>query len=182
MTVEAPIGEAPRLEEPVLFEAVSVPPRSWTPRGFLVLALLLGSAAAALCVVFFLLGAWPILGFVGIEIPLVLALMALHHRRSGRVSEILSLTADRLRVRRTDAWGRREEFLLQPYWTRVELHSHPGSSGQLRLLSRGRGIEIGRCLSGEDKRDLARALETALHRYREPRFDNPQFLDSRFRN
>lgn len=171
---DAPLGGTPLREEPVLFEAVSVPPRSWTPRGFLVLALLLGSAATAACVVFFRLGAWPILGFMGAEIPLVLGLMVLHHRRSGRVSEVLSLTADRLRVRRTDARGRREEFLFQPYWTRVELRSHPGSSGQLRLLCRDRGVEIGRCLSGEDKRDLARALETALCRCREPRFDNPQ--------
>jgi hypothetical protein len=34
--------------------------------------------------------------------------------------------------------------------------------------------EVGRCLGEAEKRDLAAALDAALHRWRNPRFDNPQ--------
>jgi hypothetical protein len=33
---------------------------------------------------------------------------------------------------------------------------------------------VGSCLGAAEKRELAAALEDALHRWRNPRFDNPQ--------
>ncbi len=161
-------------EDVLLFEATSAPQRSWTGRGFLVLALLLGAAGGATATLMIVLGAWPALGFIGLEVPAVLALVAVHHRRSGRASEVVSLSDGALRVRRTDGCGRREDASLEPYWTRVDLREDPGNSGLLRLTCRGRAVEVGVWLSGGEKRDLAAALEAALRRYREPRFDNPQ--------
>ncbi|UFN48682.1 DUF2244 domain-containing protein [Roseomonas sp. OT10] len=173
MPVDATTEEAASFE-PVLFEAICVPQRSWTPRGFAILSGLLLGASGSAATVFALLGAWPVLGFLGLEVPLVLALVALHHRRSGRVSEVLRLSGGRLRISRTDPRGRREEASLEPYWTRVELREQGGTAGRLRLTCRGRAIEVGRCLSQPEKQDLAQALVAALRLYREPRFHNPQ--------
>ncbi|WP_377046479.1 DUF2244 domain-containing protein [Roseomonas elaeocarpi] len=160
--------------EPVLFDAVTMPQRSGTPRGFAVLSGLLLTASGTTATVFFLMGAWPILGFMGLEIPLVLVLIALHHHRAGRASERVSLREDSLRIHRTDPGGRHESFELQPYWTRVDLREDPATAGTLRLRCRGRSVEVGRWLAQEEKRDFARALGDALRRYREPRFNNPQ--------
>jgi uncharacterized membrane protein len=165
---------APSGPVPILFEAVSTPSRSMGPSGLVLLALLLGVASATLGLVLALLGAWPVLGFMGAEVALVISLMALHLRWSGRALEVVVLTEAALTVTRTDGRGRQEEAVLQPYWARLELLEHHGRVSELVLAQRGRRVEIGRFLAEAEKRELAEALSAALRRYREPTFDNPQ--------
>ena len=162
---------------PVLFEAVCAPPSSFTPRTFRVLAALavLGAAWPAIVVLWF--GAWPVLGFLGGEVALVLGLVAWHARRSARVRETLLLTGDALRVTRTDARGRRQGFDLDPYWARARLVETAGGGCRLLIQHRGGALEIARSLGAEDKRALGRALAEALMHYRNPTFDNPQLRD-----
>ena len=167
----------PAQPEPVLFEAICTPSRSLGPRGMrLVAAALLGGSAVT-GGLFLALGAWPVLGFTGLEAVLVLGLMGLHRRWSRRSMEMLVLTGDRLTIRRTDGRGRREEVSIDPYWARLRLEERPGRVSLLVLRQRGRAIEIGRLLGDEQKRDLAGALGDALRRWREPVFDNPQLRD-----
>ena len=133
------------------------------------------SGVGALCLV---LGAWPVLGFVGIELGLLLGLMAAHQRWSRRAAETVLLAGGRLVVRRTGGRDGRQEWVLDAYWTRLALEERPG--GVSVLLLRGRGgavLEIGGLLGEEQKRDLAEALRAALRRYREPVFDNPQLWE-----
>ncbi|WP_159999571.1 DUF2244 domain-containing protein [Roseomonas sp. 18066] len=160
--------------EPILFEAVSTPHRSFRPRGFFLLAGLAIAWAVGGGVVFLALGAWPVVPFLGLEILGVLGLVVLHHRASARAREVVSLTAGRIRVRRVDARGRREDAALDPYWTRVEWHERLG----LCLAQRGRRVAIGRFLSEVEQQELAETLREVLRRYREPVFDNPQLRDS----
>jgi uncharacterized membrane protein len=173
-------GPAPGERPPggrVLFEAVITPPRSFTPRGYRVLAGLLLVPATASSALFLSLGAWPVFGFLGGGLALALGLVALHHRRSARAVELVVLTETVLTVSRTDARGRRERASLQPYWTRLDLREWPGSAPGLWLVERNRMVEIGRDLAETEKRDLRAALGAALRRYREPVFDNPQLRD-----
>jgi uncharacterized membrane protein len=165
---------APSGPVPILFEAVSTPRLSMGRSGLTLLAVLLGSASALLGLTLALFGAWPVLGFMGAEVALVLTLMALHLRWSRRALEVVVLTEAALTVRRTDGRGRQEEAVLQPYWARLQLLEHHGRVSELVLWQRGRRVEIGRFLAEEEKRDLAEALSDALRRYREPVFDNPQ--------
>ncbi|WP_187830188.1 DUF2244 domain-containing protein [Siccirubricoccus phaeus] len=160
--------------DPVLFEAICTPARSLGRRGMLAVCLALGAASALTSGLFLWLGAWPILGFSGGEAMLVLGLLALHRRWSARAMEVLVLTEGALTISRTDASGRREELVLDPYWTRLRLEERPGRVSLLVLRRRGQAIEIGRLLGEAQKRDLAEALEGALRRWREPVFDNPQ--------
>lgn len=162
---------------PVLFEAVCTPPRSLGRRGTLLVAGLVVAGSGAVGVVFLVLGAWPVLGFCGLEAALVLSLLAAYRRWSRRTREVLLLTANRLVIRRSDVRGRPEEWTLDPYWARLSLLERPGRVSSLVLRHRGRDLEIGRLLGEEQKRDLATALEAALRRQREPVFDNPQLRD-----
>jgi uncharacterized membrane protein len=148
--------------EPILFQAVCTPPRSLTPRGFRVFALLLGGFSLALGVLFLAMGAWLVLPFLGAEVAFALALVALHARGAARRSELLLLVPGRLTVARTDARGRREEIVLDPYWARLTHREDPGNAGSLVLESRGRVVEIGRDLAAEDKASLHAALRDAL--------------------
>lgn len=156
--------------DPILFEAVSTPHRSIRRVHVLLLAGLgllwtLGGGA-----LFVLLGAWPVLPFLGLEVLGVLALLLLHHRWSGRAREVVSLTAGRLRVRRADGLGRRMEAALDPYWTRVEWSEQRG----LALVQRHRRVPIGLFLSEAEQQQLGERLRQELASYRSPVFDNPQ--------
>lgn len=163
--------------EPILFEAVCTPPRSFTPRGFGALTVLLCTFAGITAALFLALGAWPILPFLGTEVGFALAMVALHARRSARMMEVVLLTPGRLHVARTDARGRREEVALDPYWARLDYAETPAHAGVLRIVSRGRTVEIGRDLATEEKAALHEALAAALARARRPDFDNPQLRD-----
>jgi uncharacterized membrane protein len=164
-------------DETILFEAVTSPPPTLSARGMRWLAGLAMAAAAVPAVLFALLGAWPVLGFLGGEVLLVLGLVAAHRRWNARAVETVRLEGGRLLVRRADGRGRQEASELEPYWTRLDLRERQGTVPVLVAHARGRQVEIGRFLAAEEKRALAEALEAALRRYRTPRFDNPQLRD-----
>jgi uncharacterized membrane protein len=161
-------------QETILFEAISTPPQSFTVRGFRVLAGLLILAALVPAVVFFALGAWPVLPFIGLEVGAALALLLWHARASRRVSEMVLLTDAGLSIRHVDHRGRVVRSVLDAYWAKVELDEAAPRGGKLLLKSRGRVLEIGRHLSAPEKAELADALRGALSRARRPDFDNPQ--------
>lgn len=160
--------------EPVLFQAVCTPPRSFTRAAFGAFALLLGGFAGLVAVMFLLLGAWPVLPFLGLEVGFALVLVTAHARGAARTMEVLLLTPGEFRVLRTDTRGRREEVVLDAYWARLVYRENPAHAGVLRLESRGRAVEIGRDLAAEEKMSLRDALAEALARARRPDFDNPQ--------
>lgn len=162
----------PPSTDQVLFQAISTPQRHSRPR-LRTLALLALLPATAIGTMFLLLGAWPVMGFMGLEAGLVVALVALHRRNAAQTTEMILLTPDSLRVLRA-AGARREEHALPAYWARVTLTERPGRVSELTVSHRGESIEIGRFLAEEEKRDLAGALEAALASLRSPRFDNPQ--------
>lgn len=156
--------------EPILFEAVCTPPRSLTPRAFRVLAVLLIACAAVPALLFLLLGAWPVLGFLGGEVALVLGLVALQAHWARRVRETLVLTQGGLTISRVDHRGRHQTIRIDPYWARLGRDA----GGRPALLQRDRSTAIGLPLSEEEREALADALAAALARWRQPDFDNPQ--------
>lgn len=162
------------LPEPVLFEAITTPSPGLSGPGARLVAGGIIGALTAIGVLFASLGAWPVIGFVGAEAALVLALFALHRRTTRRAVEILRVVDGRVTVSRTDWRGRQESFSLDAYWTRPVMQERPGRVSALLLRHRETNIEVGLLLGEEQKRDMAQALAEALRRYREPVFDNPQ--------
>ena len=158
--------------ETILFEAVSTPPAGLSARGMRWLCGLAAAVAMVPAVAFALLGAWPMLGFIGVELVLVLGLVALHRRWRRAAVETVLLTEGRLVIRRADGRGRQERAELEPYWAQVTLEEAPGGVPLLHVGARGRSVELGRFLAPEEKRALAEALQAALRRYRNPVFDN----------
>jgi uncharacterized membrane protein len=67
--------------------------------------------------------------------------------------------------------------VLPPTWLNVRLTERAGRVPLLTLDARDFSEEVGRCLGEAEKRDLAAALDAALHRWRNPRFDNPQLRE-----
>ena len=163
----------PAAASPVAFEAVIIPHRSLGPEGFRMLVGFIVLVSLGISVGLWCIGAWPAAGFDVTEITIAILLLR-RNARATRASEMLLLSDDGLRVVRTDHAGRRTERTLQSAWLRTDLEERPGRTPALWLANRGMRMEVGAELGEAEKRDLAEALNLALHRHRNPVFDNPQ--------
>ncbi len=150
-----PAGEKP------LFDAILRPHRSLGPLGFVVLMGLVAAVGCAIGIAFMLMGAWPVLGFCGLEVALLYVCFRLSYR-SGGVSERVRLTADALVVDRFDTDGTARRWTFQPYWLRILIDDPPEHDSALTLTSHGRSLVIGSFLTPAERLDLARALREAL--------------------
>ena len=159
---------------PVLFEARMRPNASLSAKARSVVILLLTGASVAIGTLFWVLGAWPVPGFCGLEVLLACVLLY-RNARDLRRAECIELREQSLRLTRIDARGRCRERRLSPYWLRVDLHDSPGSIVRVRLRGHGVQEEIGLFLDEVARRILAQDLRVALHSCRNPRYDN--FLD-----
>ena len=149
----------------VFFERVLLPHRSLPPRAFHVLMLLLGLVSLAMGVGFWLLGAWPICGFFGLDVAAVYVAFRLSYR-SARQREILRLKDDDFTVERVDIYGDRRQWTFQPFWLRVVLEERPDESNRLLVASHGKSLAIGDFLGAPLRRELAHSLRAALVRWR----------------
>jgi len=154
-------------DEPLLFDAVLRPNRSLGARGFLILMAALGGSSFVAGMAFVIAGAWPVMGFLGLDVLAVYIAFRLNYR-AGRAYEALRLTENRLSLRRVDWRGRVRQEEFQPYWLRVELDEPETRGGQVLLVSHGRQSAIGKCLSPAERADFADALRGALAKLRQP--------------
>lgn len=148
-------------EAPVLFDATLTPHRSLSPRGFLILMAVICAVSFAAGLAFFLAGAWPVVGFLGLDVLLIYLAFRINYRRARRF-ETLELTAGNLTVRRVDHWGKESRWRFQPTWLQVQIDDPPAHHSQLTLRSHGRSLTIGAFLTSEERLELARALRRAL--------------------
>lgn len=150
----------------VFFDAMLTPHRSLSPRGFLIVMALLSAISFVAGMSFVLKGAWPVLGFFGLDVLLVYLAFRANYRAARRC-EFVTLTARLLTVRRIDPLGREQRVGFEPHWLRVEIDEAAEHAGPLILASHGRRLEIGAFLSPPERVDLARALRRALAERRE---------------
>jgi uncharacterized membrane protein len=150
-----------RGQEPEPFRARLTPYRSLGPLGFVILMSTVGVVSFAMGVVFLVLGAWPVFGFLGLDAVLILLAFKLNYR-SGRLFETVELTRNLLTLTRVHPSGARESFEFNPYWVRVLLSERPDGRTELRLASHGREYPFARFLTDDERRDFARALTGAL--------------------
>lgn len=149
----------------VLFDARLNPHRSLSPVGFRMLMAAIAAAFLGVGAVFFAAGAWPVIGFCGLELALVYLFFQLNFRDLRRY-ETIRLTGTALEIRRVAPDGGAELVSFQPYWLKVAVENSPGRSSRLVLSSHGRALDVGSFLSPEEREDLARALGDALRRRR----------------
>jgi uncharacterized membrane protein len=124
--------------------------------------LLLGSVSFVTGVAFALIGAWPVLGFFGLDVALVYLAFKINFR-AGRMYETLALTRDAVQLTRVHPTGRREVFDFNPFWVRVNLTAdRPDGRTSLALASHGCEVPFAQFLTDDERRDLANALSGAL--------------------
>lgn len=147
-------------EEPI-FSAVLTPHRSLSPAGFLLLMTGIGACSFGAGLAFWLIGAWPVVGFMGLDVALVYLAFRVSYS-SARICEEVELTRSSLIVRKVDAKGRAREFRFHPYWARLEVERTAEAVVGLRITSHGRRLPLGRFLGPADRESFAAALGEAL--------------------
>lgn len=152
-------------DDETAFEAELYPNQSLGRLGFIVLMLGVSSVSVALGVAFALAGAWPVTGFFGLDV-LLLYLAFRCCQRQARQRELIRLDATGLHVRRIEADGVARHWRFEPYWVRVDMDDPPRRDSFLTLGSHGLRLRVGTFLTPEERLDLARALRSALQRYR----------------
>ena len=144
-----------------VFDAVLYPNRSLAPSGFFAVIAVVVAANLTLGLYFFSIGAWPVLGFCGLDALAVWIAFKISYRQ-GRLRELVRVTTDEMIVARVLPSGHETRWRLQPFWTRVEFDRPVAHESQVRVISKGRTLVLGSFLSPEERGRFANALSNAL--------------------
>src|SRR5580692_5250269 len=145
-----------------LFSALLTPHRSLNRTGFLVLMAFVSVVSFAAGLAFLLMGAWPVLGFFGLDMLAIYWAFRINFRRA-RASEEILVTPSELRVRRVSHRGHVAEWVLNPLWVQLDQKTHAEFGiEKLYLVSRGRRVSVASFLGPDEKASLAKALLAAL--------------------
>ena len=145
----------------VYLDAVLEPPRSLSRRGFNRVMLLLGGLSAVSSMVFLTLGAWPVVGFLGLEILALWTVFNLSFR-SQTARTYVRVTAEAVDVRKVDGWGRERRARLASHFARVEFDRTASGPNALRLATSARAYYLGEYLTPRERESFARRLSQAL--------------------
>src|ERR1700760_2479109 len=148
--------------ETELFSARLTPHRSLNRTGFLVVMAFVSVVSFAAGVVFLMMGAWPVLGFFGLDVLAIYWAFRINFRRA-RAWEEIRVTPSELYVRRVSHRGHVMEFRFNPLWVQLDRKTHAEFGiERLYLVSRGRRVAVAGFLGAEEKESFSKALTTAL--------------------
>lgn len=154
--------------EIVYLDAVLTPNRSLSERGFAI-------GMAIVAVVFFLtglmfysMGALPILGFFGLDMVAVWLAFRLSFRKLEQQTQV-TVTARSIRMRHRDPRGRMREAEVPTAFARVELDDPVMPTSWLRIEHGRSAWVIGRFLTPDERRAFAKALREAQRAARSER-------------
>ena len=150
------------IDEPTLFSAVLTPHRSLGRTGFIILMCLIGGVSFVAGLVFFIAGAWPVMGFFGLDVLLVYWAFKVSYRTAAAYEQV-TMTASTLTVRKVSHRGRVAEWTLNPVWVRLHREANEEFGiERLFLVSRGRRLPVATFLGPAEKASFANALSAAL--------------------
>jgi len=148
----------------VFFVATVAPHRSLPPRGLFWIMAVLSAFCCCSGIGFVLAGAWPVIGFFGLDVALLYLAFRLSYR-GARQTESLRLTQIALDVERVSVAGERQQWRFEPAWLRVSLDESENGCGRVLLSSHGKSVGLGAFLTAAERQSLAANLRAALWRW-----------------
>ena len=144
------------------FKALLVPYRSLGRTGFIVLMGTLVGTWLFVSAVFLSLGAWPIIGFFGLDVLALYIAFKLNYR-AAKVREEIALSRTSLLIRKVPLSGKVEEHSFNPFWARfsVKRHEEIGVT-EMAVETRGMKVPVGSFLNPADRESFANAFGQAL--------------------
>jgi uncharacterized membrane protein len=168
-------GDVPPDKKPRWLEQMTIwPHRSLSQKGF---AIVMGVLAGFLFLIglgFFLAGAWPVIGFLGLELVVVWGAFKLNYR-AARHRETIHTTTEELMFESQNPAGKQSKKSFPIGWLRVSLSpsKSPAMSSRdqqkIILSSHGEQAEIGKFLHPAEKAGLSREIGSMIDRARATR-------------
>lgn len=151
------------MSKPENFTITLRPHRSLTREGFIAVMVLVAMINLIGGFMFFVLGAWPVTGFLGLDVLLIWFAFKRNFADAMR-SETISVTGDDVLLQRFASNGAIAQASFNRRWLRVELEYDEIREvvGKLLLRSHGASHEIASFLGAEERQSLARELRRAL--------------------
>ena len=149
-----------------LFAATLTPHRSLTRRGYRYVIALACILASIPGIVFFSLGAWPVVGFLGLDV-LAIGWALAASMRSGKQYEVVTLWPDELEVKQVAANGKTELVRFNPSLVKlvIDRDFNERTTG-LHLRTRDADLIIGAFMNPDDKASFAKVFGSALRKAR----------------
>jgi uncharacterized membrane protein len=149
-----------------LFAATLTPHRSLTPNGKRVVIGLVAALALIPGIVFYVAGAWPVVGFMGLDILAIWVALTLS-MRGGKAYEVLTLWPAQLELRKIDAKGKEERLTFTPAQVRFVIdRDYNERVNALWLKTAEAKVPLGAFLSIDEKLSLSKVFGTALRKAR----------------
>lgn len=148
--------------ETTLFAARITPHRSLGREAFRITMTLICLASVISSLPFIIMGAWPIVGFFGIDLLALYIAFRINFRHADSFEEVW-LSRVELLMRKVSHTGALREWHFNPLWTRLErkIHAEFGVE-KLTFVSRGQRVSVGDALSPAERESLGEALNAAL--------------------
>ncbi|WP_417449135.1 DUF2244 domain-containing protein [Kordiimonas sp.] len=147
------------------FNATLYAHRSLKRKNFNRMILILAAFCLFAAIRFIMVGAWPVVIFVAIDL-IALWLAFYFNYRAAQRFETVQLTDRDLLVTRVQPNGHAETWRFEPYWVQVKLRELGEDRNELSLRSHGEQLSFGHFMLPDERREFADALEIALARWR----------------
>ena len=154
--------------KPKTWRAILTPHRSLSREGFVILMSVIAGFNFIAGLFFYAIGAWPVVGFMGLDVALIWWAFRANFADARR-AEHIEITFDELVLRRLAEDRPAQEQRFARRWVRVELEEDREWElvGPLYLRFGGKRTEIASFLGAQERVSFANALKAALI--------NPQF-------
>lgn len=155
---------------PTLYmDAVITQNRSLSPGGFKVLLGFVVAANVLFGVFLFVIGAWPVPIFLGLDVLAIWWAFKLSFRASER-AERVQVSAEQVVVLRESSGRRRRVWSSPTAFTRVAVEKAGEHERRVRIRLSNKALTVARALSPEERTAFAEALEGAIRRARAERY------------
>ena len=137
------------------------PSKSLRPKGANLVLIILGGFGFVISLSFMVFGAWPVFGFMVLDVLLIYIAFRAHYRRSDRGQEI-TISTDEIEIKYFKAGTCIKTILFNRYWAKLEHLNTFNRHSKLMFSSHGKFSEIGEFLSFKEKQKLAADLKPLL--------------------
>jgi len=148
---------------PKTWRATLTPHRSLSPKGFVILMSIIVGLNLTIGMFFYVIGAWPVVGFMGLDVALIW--WAFHANfADARRAEHIEITTHEVVLTRLAESKPSQEQRFARRWVRVELEEDRDREliGPLYLRFGGKRTEIASFLGAQERLAFANALKAAL--------------------
>ena len=136
------------------------PNNSLSQNGFYILIIFITLPSLFISGMFFFMGAWPVLGFMGLELILIYIFFKILFYKNS-FYEHVTLDQNKFNISYNCKNKTLNTITLEPTWLQIKLVKQT-----LVVLSHGKTIELGKCLALEEKMRLAENIKSALIKWK----------------